>query len=552
MKKMIVFLRDITEMKPGVTSSSNTTQHRQDSGFPDSRINQAGLDHQQFSIYRRWRSPSSVSQPRGRGDRPDSHLQRRIKGMANTMADMPTLRLNQVRKGKLQPSDGINNRRRGRFFDDYILMGKKTAVNQFIRLQLRSKNFDTFLQIFDAQTDTLLLSNDDFRHGNRSTLNSHLSLALQPDRTYRIRVTSYGERETGQYTLRNRTVISRNQNFSFAYGSGLIDAAAAVSVALGNMPLGDAIGEPGTESWNLEQMKAPDAWKQGITGKDVVVAVIDTGVDLSHPDLTQNLWQNQGEIPDNGTDDDGNGFIDDAWGWDFVDDDGRPGDLSFNFSGHGTHVAGIVAAAQNDIGITGVAPDATIMPVRVLDRNGTGTARDVAKGIRYAAANGADVINLSLGSAAGSKISRSIRKALRFARQEGVAVAIAAGNERQNFGSKRSGEPAFWAATRDAGIAVGAIDRNGVIANFSNPTGNRPGMSFLVAPGVEVNSLVPTGFQRRLGISLDTQPLSGTSMATPHVAGLMALMLNANPDLTPAQMSRILAETANRRDVVAV
>ncbi len=506
------------------------------------------LQYQGFTTYRRWRSPASETGQSPRGDRLSRSRWNRIAASLG----VPAMRFNQVRKGRLETSDDINRRRRRRFADDYLLRSKKTSENQFIRVQLRSRNFDTYLQIFDAETDKLLLSNDDHRHGNRFTFNSHLTLALQPDRTYRIRVTSYGERETGRYTLKSRKIASRNQNFSFAYGAGVIDARAAASRVLDDFTLSDAIPEPGSAAWNLEQIRAPDVWEQGITGQDVVVAVIDTGVDLAHPDLTQNLWRNPGEIAGNGIDDDGNGFIDDVQGWDFVGNDERPGDRSYNFSGHGTHVAGIVAAAQNDLGITGVAPDAQIMPVRVLDRNGSGTARDVAKGIHYAAANGADVINLSLGSAAGSTPNRRLRRALKFARRQGVTVAIAAGNERETLGAKRSGEPAFWAATRDAGIAVGAIDRKRTIAPFSNPTGNRSRMNFIVAPGVRVESLAPTWTRRRLGISLETRTLSGTSMATPHVAGAIALMLSANPDLTPPQIAQILAETASTEDLTAI
>ncbi len=121
--------------------------------------------------------------------------------------------------------------------------------------------------------------------------------------------------------------------------------------------------------------------------------MVDTGVDYTHPDLDGNIWTNSREIAGNGVDDDGNGYVDDVHGWDFVGNDNAPLDAD----GHGTHVSGTIAAENNGVGITGVAYNAKIMPVRVLDENGSGTNAAIAAGIRYAADNGARVINLSLG-----------------------------------------------------------------------------------------------------------------------------------------------------------
>ena len=149
------------------------------------------------------------------------------------------------------------------------------------------------------------------------------------------------------------------------------------------------------EQWALQgdaPMGVDTAWRQ-TTGADVTVAIIDSGIDLGHPDLAPNLWTNPGEIPGNGVDDDGNGFVDDVHGYDFVDNDGSPQDAN----GHGTHVAGIVGArGGNGIGGAGVAWQARLMAIRVLDGQARGTTAAVAAGIRYAVDNGARIVNLSL------------------------------------------------------------------------------------------------------------------------------------------------------------
>ncbi|MEO0408388.1 MAG: S8 family serine peptidase, partial [Cyanobacteria bacterium P01_A01_bin.135] len=285
-------------------------------------------------------------------------------------------------------------------------------------------------------------------------------------------------------------------------GYGLINIAAAIARTTRRHP---PTPLPSADMrWNLRAVNAPSAWASGARGQGQVVAVIDTGVDLNHPDLRRNLWRNRDEIPGNGVDDDRNGFVDDHRGWDFVRHRPRPQDSN----GHGTHVAGIIAAADNGKGTTGVAPLARIMPIRVLGPNG---ADDVtlARGIRYAVRNGANVINLSLGGEPGMRVSPVVRRSLHLARRRGVSVVLAAGNERR-AGAIRSGEPAFWAATRRLGIAVGATTIANRTADFSNPTGNSRFNWFVVAPGKGVTSTF-------LGGRVTT--LSGTSMAVPHVAG---------------------------------
>jgi subtilisin family serine protease len=309
--------------------------------------------------------------------------------------------------------------------------------------------------------------------------------------------------------------------FNRSYGYGAVDAAAAVAQAIAqSTPFADVPNLGGT-NWGLDKVKAPEVWAKGYTGQGIVVAVIDTGVDYTHPDLDGNIWTNTGEIPDDGIDNDGNGFIDDVRGWDFTNRDNNPMDDD----GHGTHVAGTIAAERNGFGVTGVAYDAKIMPVKVLGPDG-GSYADVAAGIRYAANNGAQVINLSLG---GSVSSSVVADAVRYAVEKGAVVVMAAGNE----GRSQPGFPANLARTY--GIAVGAIDQSDRLASFSNRAG-RTTLDYVVAPGVGIRSTTPNNTY---------STYSGTSMATPHVAGVAALILSANPTLTPAQVENLLTQTAN-------
>ncbi len=278
----------------------------------------------------------------------------------------------------------------------------------------------------------------------------------------------------------------------------------------------------GQNEWNLNAINAPEAWAQGFTGEGIIAAVVDTGVDLTHPELLSSLWVNSGEIPGNGRDDDGNGFTDDTHGWDFANGDNRPSDQN----GHGTHVAGTIAAANNGRGTTGVAPGITIMPVQVLNADGSGSTTSVAAGIRYAVDNGADLINLSLGGG----FSSEIRSALEYAARHDVMVIAASGNR----GATTPDYPAAHSAELANVLSVEAHTANGTNATFSNGPGNSVQVA---APGVDIYSTLPGG---RFG------RMSGTSMATPHVTGLAALALSANPSLTATQLRQILVEGANR------
>ncbi len=279
---------------------------------------------------------------------------------------------------------------------------------------------------------------------------------------------------------------------------------------------------PGFNNWHLNAINAPEVWAQGYTGAGVLVAVVDTGVDLDHPDLASNIYVNPGEIAGNGIDDDGNGFVDDINGWDFTTNTNDANDIN----GHGTHVAGIIAAESNGFGATGAAYDATILPVQVLGDNGSGSNFSVADGIRYAVDTGADIINLSLGGG----FSSVIQSAIRYAELNDVLVVAASGNE----SSDTPGYPARFSSEFSNTLSVGAFDVNERLAGFSNRVGNS-GAVQVDAPGVSVYSTYPDGEYARL---------SGTSMAAPNAAAVAALALSANPDLSAAQLRTLVVNGA--------
>ncbi len=215
--------------------------------------------------------------------------------------------------------------------------------------------------------------------------------------------------------------------------------------------------------WGLEPtpgVGVAAAWPR-TQGAGQVIAVVDTGVDITHPDLLANLWSNPGEVPGNGLDDDGNGMADDVRGRDFVRGDGDPSD----HENHGTHVSGIAAAvANNSLGVAGVAPGAQIMGVRVLDGDGSGSTSDIANGIAYAANEGAGVINLSLGGPAGGG-DGAMQNAIAFAGTRGTVVVAAAGNDASN----NDVAPTSPCNLPNANlICVAALDDGGNLASYSN------------------------------------------------------------------------------------
>ncbi len=263
-------------------------------------------------------------------------------------------------------------------------------------------------------------------------------------------------------------------------------------------------------SWALTEdspLQLEKAWGISQGNKKIIVAIIDTGVDYTHPDLKNNIWQNPNEIPGNGIDDDHNGFVDDVMGWDFVDNDPFPSDDH----GHGTHVAGIIGAVRgNGIGISGVCPNVSLMILKYYSPNSNGkeNLENTIKSFRYAVQNGAHIINYSGG---GAEFSKEERAAIEDARKKGIMVVAAAGNERQN-----ADVHAYYPASYDLDniISVAALTPAKKLVDSSNYGIKRIDVA---APGQNIYSTLPKG---QYGY------MTGTSQATAFVTGVAALALS--------------------------
>jgi subtilisin family serine protease len=288
-------------------------------------------------------------------------------------------------------------------------------------------------------------------------------------------------------------------------------------------------GSTGTADADID---APAAWDRTTGAGSTTVAVVDTGVDTAHPDLAPNAWSNPGEagaLGTNGADDDNNGFVDDTRGWDFTSTgDNTPADGD----GHGTHVAGTATARGGDgNGVAGVSWQSRVMPVRVLGDDGTGTLSDVISGYGYAARNGADVVNASLGGAGRSQAEED---AIRAASD--VLFVVAAGNDANDNDTT----PDYPCAHDLANvICVAASDQNDGLAGFSNYGASSVD---LAAPGVNVAStfIDEPGYE-------PFAFLSGTSMASPHVAGVAALVLARSPSASVADLRSALLGSVEQK-----
>lgn len=272
-------------------------------------------------------------------------------------------------------------------------------------------------------------------------------------------------------------------------------------------------------------INAPAAWDVQTCDHSVIVAVIDTGVDYNHPDLADNIWTNTGEIPGNGIDDDGNGYVDDVHGYDFVHNDGDPMDDHY----HGTHVAGTISASgDNYTGVVGVCWHATIMPVKFLDSSGGGYTSNAVSAVLYASQMGARVLSNSWG---GGGFSYALQDAIEVSNADNALFVAAAGNS----GMNNDYYPHYPSSYEVANIiAVAATDRYDNIATFSNY-----GLQSvdLAAPGVDILSTSPgNGYLT----------LSGTSMATPHVSGAAAAIVSQNPSLSNADVKNILLNNVDQ------
>jgi subtilisin family serine protease len=291
------------------------------------------------------------------------------------------------------------------------------------------------------------------------------------------------------------------------------------------------------DQWAWPRISAPAAWDKQTDGSDIVVAVIDTGIDYRHPDLAANMWRNPAETPDNNVDDDGNGIVDDVFGANFFPSTAT-GD-PFDDNRHGTHVAGTIGAVtDNNLGVAGVNWNAQIMAVKFLGGDGSGSTAGAIRAIEYAIRMDADIMNNSWG---GGGFSRALEDAIKLANDEGILFIAAAGNGGSDgVGDNNDGQP-HYPSNYDVPnvVSVMATDQNDNPAGFSNFGKTTVD---LAAPGVSILSTTPGG---------NYAGFNGTSMATPHVAGAAALLAANDSTLTHLELKQRLMDSVDKVPALA-
>jgi subtilisin family serine protease len=315
-------------------------------------------------------------------------------------------------------------------------------------------------------------------------------------------------------------------------GGALVTATLKLQILPVRLPLAPEGPPPGADvyvvyqepsNWGLESIHVPEAWKLSHGSSNVVVAVIDSGIDASLPQLMASMWTNEDEIPNNGVDDDQNGYIDDIHGWDFRDGDSSSL-VGSTIHRHGTFVASIIAAQPGRYPVVGVAPGARLMDVRFLNSQNQFAATDwvlFERAVNYAVDNGADIINLSVFT--NGRPPNSLERVLDRARAKGIPIVGISGNLGKN--------EVMYPGRYDSVLAISAVTSAGLLATFSS---RGPEVAFC-APGENITSFTPG--ER---IATDT----GTSFAAPHVTGVLALLLSANPELTAEAAIDVLTATA--------
>jgi len=279
-----------------------------------------------------------------------------------------------------------------------------------------------------------------------------------------------------------------------------------------------------SSQWNMFQMGMPAVWDLMVGDPAVAIAAIDSGIDLAHPDLIGQFWVNPGELPGNFLDDDGNGYVDDVSGWDFVQDDATPQDDFW----HGTHVAGIIAAStDNGVGVAGVAPGVRLMPLKILDSTGDGTTGDLIAALAYATENGARVANLSLAykQPPPQSVISLLQAAINETHQQGLLVVAASGNQ--------GAATVLYPAALEHVLAVGATtaaDERWTSSSYG------PALD-LVAPGSGILSTVWSRYGPGYAGA------SGTSMAAPHVSGLAGLLWSLQPHISNDDVAALITGT---------
>lgn len=293
---------------------------------------------------------------------------------------------------------------------------------------------------------------------------------------------------------------------------------------------------------HLDEVKAREAWAKGAKGKGVKIAILDTGVDYNHPDLAANIFENTGEVASNGLDDDGNGFVDDVHGYDLFMNDPFPVDDNM----HGTHVAGLAASA-----VTGVAPEATIIPIKVMAATGGGDLASILGGIYYAADLKADFANMSLGMdsfgmspAERLEVEGYFRQALQYAAAQGTMVVAASGNGDPMTGAGFDIDkyPTYPASLIEKNsVAVASVDSGGALTSYSN-FGSKSVV--LAGPGgTEEKPVVAAYYQHQMAPYIGLQ---GTSMATPVVVGTLAVLKSFKAGISNENAVKLLSLSSRK------
>ena len=268
------------------------------------------------------------------------------------------------------------------------------------------------------------------------------------------------------------------------------------------------------------------AWKISTGNPNLVVGVIDSGIDYNHEDLKDNIWVNSGEIHNNGIDDDNDGYVDDYNGWDFAYSNNN----SYDDNGHGTHVSGTIAASSNGIGTVGVAPTVKIMPLKAADSQGNSYTSDIISAIQYGVSKGVKLFNCSFGS---SNFSQAQYDAMKSSN----ALFICAAGNGDVYGNGLDNDSIVknYPSSFDIPniISVASIDKYGELSSFSNYGAVSVDIA---APGSNIYSTVPSGYGYK----------SGTSMATPHVTGVAALVLSSDMNLSPIEVKNYILESAHK------
>ncbi len=286
-----------------------------------------------------------------------------------------------------------------------------------------------------------------------------------------------------------------------------------------------------SKQWFHSTLNSLAAWQVDDGSDEIIAAVVDTGVDYTHPDLVDNMWINKGEIPYNGKDDDGNGYIDDVYGWNFAANNNDP--RSSAKAPHGSHVAGLIGArGNNHLGVVGVAPKVKLMALKFMDDSGAGVTSNAVRAIDYAIQKKVFLINNSWGS---NRFSRTLSDAISRAAKAGILFFAAAGNGNKGVGYNIDATPWYPASYNQWNVfSVAATTIADRLTDFSNFSKNKVDVA---APGYGIYSTVS---------GTNYQMMSGTSMATPIVAGLAVLVKAANPYLDPAQILNVIRESSDK------